>query len=291
MVPDNFKANTWAALIARKAFPIVVAYAEEHRPLRYKELDAELHGLHRTPLIKRLTIYGYPLGVIGFALEKQYGTTVPPINALVVNKTGVPGHGCDYFIKRYLPKVKYSRLSLNDKQATMRLVHEKIYDFLGWRKILKAFDLEMPPSVAGRTPIGKKKKFGKNFSKEPESEEHKALKEYVSLHPEVIGLPRSLAPGQTEYCMFSGDRVDVLFKSKDTSIAVEVKSRVSNADDLNRGLFQCIKYQAVIRAEQLELGQVPNARAVLVSENGLPDVLKEKAQLFGLKAFDRVRPD
>ena len=50
--------------------------------------------------------------------------------------------------------------------------------------------------------------------------------------------------------MPSGDRVDVLVCQEQTTFAIEVKSKISNAADLERGVYQCVKYHPVLEAQQ-----------------------------------------
>ncbi|MCL6272362.1 hypothetical protein M3P05_20830, partial [Sansalvadorimonas sp. 2012CJ34-2] len=64
-----------------------------------------------------------------------------------------------------------------------------------------------------------------------------------------------------------------------------VKSHISNENDLNRGIFQCIKYQALLRAEQKALSQPPTARAYLVTESDLPAQLQNLADRLGIYCY------
>ena len=45
---------------------------------------------------------------------------------------------------------------------------------------------------------------------------------------------------------------------------MEIKTADADISDLTRGVFQCIKYRAVLRAEQKALGSLPNANTILV---------------------------
>jgi hypothetical protein len=47
----------------------------------------------------------------------------------------------------------------------------------------------------------------------------------------------------------SGDSIDVLFYLSHRIHAVEVKPASSSKQDIARGLFQCVKYRAVLQAE------------------------------------------
>jgi len=46
---------------------------------------------------------------------------------------------------------------------------------------------------------------------------------------------------------------------------VEVKTSKCSEDELQRGVYQAVKYRAVLRAEQKAIRHVPNGEAVLVS--------------------------
>jgi hypothetical protein len=136
----------------------------------------------------------------------------------------------------------------------------------------------------------KAKSYGKNWKGRGESEEHKRLKEYMKEHPELVGLPKNAAPGVIEYEFNSADRSDVLFKLKNNWISLEVKASNANDDEIHRGIFQCVKYKALIRAEQKIDGKLPIGKAFLVCENVIPHELKEIATILGVKVFDDIVP-
>lgn len=119
--------------------------------------------------------------------------------------------------------------------------------------------------------------------KEPESDEHRKLKKYIAKNPDAIGLPGRSRKGETEYVFASADKADVVFKTPNGCVGVEVKSVISDDADLKRGLHQAVKYQALLRAEQKALLQPPTARAVLVSERQLPRSLQNLADVLGIK--------
>ena len=50
-------------------------------------------------------------------------------------------------------------------------------------------------------------------------------------------------------------------------LAIEVKSRDSNWNDLRRGIYQCIKYRAVLHAQERGSSSV---HCLLVTERELP---------------------
>ena len=97
-------------------------------------------------------------------------------------------------------------------------------------------------------------------------------------------------PGETEYSLPSGDRLDVLFRDKDDWIAVEVKPSISGLADITRGMFQCIKYRAVIEAYHATKFLPQNARAILVLEGSLPDEMIPLKNILGIEVIENVIP-
>jgi hypothetical protein len=122
-----------------------------------------------------------------------------------------------------------------------------------------------------------------------ESEDHRRLKDYVARNPQLFGLPAN-AVGETEYPLPSGDSVDVLFGDQDEWVAAEVKSKISPEADIVRGIFQCIKYRAVIEAYQASVGLPQGIRSILVLEGALPDNLVSLKNMLGVKVLDHIMP-
>ena len=77
----------------------------------------------------------------------------------------------------------------------------------------------------------------------------------------------------------------MVFETAQGFLGVEVKSIVSRDNDLSRGLYQAVKYQALLRAEQKAMGNPPTARSVLVCEHQLSRGLRNLADVLGIKVF------
>ncbi|HEX4143573.1 MAG TPA: hypothetical protein VHY91_08575 [Pirellulales bacterium] len=122
-----------------------------------------------------------------------------------------------------------------------------------------------------------------------ESECHRALKQYIAKNPGAIGL-RFVGPGLTEFGLPSGDCLDVSFEDEVLWVAVEVKSAVSDCTDIARGLFQCVKYTAVMEAVLLIQGRKQKAGALLVLEGNLPEPLVRLRDQLGIRVVDGVAP-
>lgn len=108
---------------------------------------------------------------------------------------------------------------------------------------------------------------GSGFGGGGESPFHEALRLWVTANPSTVAPNYASAKAKTEVPLLSGDRVDSVFYGKDRIAVVEVKSWISNEDDVERGIYQCIKYRAVMEAMMIER-PVP-IDAVLVTERPL----------------------
>ena len=80
----------------------------------------------------------------------------------------------------------------------------------------------------------------------PESETHNSLKQRIAGDPAMVGV-KTAENGEEEYLLLSGDKVDVYFAK--AAVAVEVKTVNARSEEIRRGIFQCIKYRAVLQAE------------------------------------------
>lgn len=263
---------------ARAALPLLVRQAQAGVPVFYSDLAEEL-GM---PNPRNLN---YVLGSIGQSLErlsKVWETKVPPIQCLVINKsTGLPGEGVGWFLVK---KEDFSALPLRQKRAIVEAELQYVFSYPAWGKVLKALSLE--PTTSDFSPIVTKASGGYGGG---ESEAHKALKKYVAQNPIAIGLKANTV-GVTEYSLPSGDSLDVSFNGKTVWVAAEVKSALSAEADIARGLFQCVKYRAVMEAVLLSEARPQNARALLVLESSFPQTLVPLRNILGVEVIEGITP-
>lgn len=267
---------------ARAALPILVRQALSKNPIYYSELAAEL----KIPNARNLN---YVLGSIGTTLndlnsDRMWGE-IPHIESLVINhRHGLPGEGFDVFLKGKVGG--YRELSASERQEYLRVYWGEIYAFPFWFEVLDRCGL---PSVNDEAPsvFSGVKKAGSGGG---EGEAHRALKEYVAANPRVVGLPASSARGELEFDLLSGDKVDVVFRNEHRVTAVEVKSHISNSNDVERGLYQCVKYRAVLEAMAGFAGERCAVDAVLALELSLPEVLRPLKHSLGVKVIEVKRP-
>lgn len=250
--------------------PILIRRAKEGRLITYSELAEEIEREYGVvPGIGRMTWWGWPVGIVGSMVRDWglgQGLVIPPINVIVISKaTKEPGTGADHVAAYY--KVDGINIKKN-RTAYMKAAAEAVYNFgkTNWDKVAVAAGADILPLRHGKVddsdPIPLPKipsKFG------AESNEHKALKKWATLHPAVFREYGKFSTGEDEKLLSSGDRLDAYFFNGKDRLAVEVKA--SNADDheLMRGVYQCVKYLAVMRAENEALRLAPTASAVLVS--------------------------
>lgn len=265
------------------AMATLVEAASLRAPTTYKAIAARIERRLRS------TVATEHVGVVvGSMMDEILAVApkAPPLNIMCVYKaTKLPGDGAHYYIMRYNPKIDYNSLILSKQREALLPVYEDIFKFNGWPQIArKAFGISVltKPESQQLQPErdGKAKRLG--FGGPPESHEHRRLKEYVQKNPKLFGAPVGCKKGVIEKLLKSHDEIDVWFVSPGEQLAVEVKSHRSPDLDLQRGIFQCVKYRAILQAENKAERITSNVRACLVSERKLPDDLSRLARLLAV---------
>ena len=215
-------------------------------------------------------------------LMQKSGKTIPPLNALVQNKsTKLPSDGFDYVIPNY------SELSPASKAGEVARLNLKAHQY-NWDWVLKELDLQ--PALLFTD------KELQDLNKEPfvgygggEGEEHKSLKEFIAKYPDKVGI-KHVVFAENEHYLLSGDSLDVFFKLKNGNhVAVEVKPSTSSDKDVNRGIFQCVKYKAVMDAMRaVESGRYDND-TLLVVAGPISRKNKMLANDLGIKFIDNFK--
>ena len=266
---------------ARAALPILVRQAHAGAKIFYSDLASEL-GM---PNPRNLN---YPLGSIGTAitkLSKEWSEEIPLINCLVINKSNtLPGDGIGWFVRDV---GEFKSYSPRKKRAIVDGILSRIFAYPRWNEVLAALGLEQVTTNFASAIESAAKYHGG-----VESPQHKALKKFVAENPDVVGLPDKAGPGEQEYAIPSGDSIDVFFFHESIRTAVEVKSRLSPVADIVRGLYQCIKYRAVLRASVAAEASDDAVDAILVLEDVLPDDLRKLRNTLDITVVESVRvPD
>lgn len=210
----------------------------------------------------------------------------PLINVLITRPNGIPGKGAGgYLAERYNNKRlhKWDNVSSKKKKEIIERERKGIFNYSGWRDINKEL-------FGKTTKVRLRKKAGTeydysgsngNHGGSAESQEHKKLKQWVAKNPQKIGIRKSFSSSTLESRLLSGDVVDVLFSSGSAFKTVEVKSCRSNDEDFRRGIYQCVKYREIKKAEHLPYEI--DVQSILITERELSPELKERAKLLNVK--------
>jgi hypothetical protein len=269
---------------ARRTLPLLVRQAEAKKTIFYSDLAEELD----MPNPRNLN---YVLGSIGQTLQQlseELKNEIPPIQCIVINKSnGMPGEGIGWFLNKesysgVVPE-DFKKLPKARQKEIVQAELQKVYLYDKWRDVLENLSLE-PVSEDFSKILNAIRAFGGG-----ESEAHKKLKEYVAQNPACVGLPTSSPKGEMEYSLASGDVLDVSFCLPDQWVAAEVKSLISDKQDIVRGLFQCVKYKAVMDATQLVTKCEASVGAVLVLEGELPKDLVPLRNMLGVTVYQNTK--
>lgn len=270
-------------LYQRRAFaalPLLVRQAAAGQTIFYSALAAEL-GMDNPRNLN------FVLGSVGASLaelSRAWASSIPPLQALVVNKaTRLPGEG---FVEFVPDPESYKAASPRLKRQIIAGLLTDVFRFSRWNDVLQYFGapLPPPPDIPQMLPSGLARAFGGAG----ESPMHQSFKEYVARNPSLFGL--SHVTVEIEHSFPSGDAVDVLFTTANAVVAVEVKSYISPDEDILRGVFQCVKYAALLEAT-VSLARAPvEARVVLALERSVPPSVLPIANTLGIEFVQNVRP-
>lgn len=268
--------DNWTSQIARLALPIVLWVAKQGWTITYKQLAEELHVRHGEEIKRRMTVYGWPAGKIGRVLAMhadESDEAIPPANALIVNATtGLPGHGVNEFVRKFLNRqARRRRLTDNNRNQLTEEVMQSVWDYPDWDKVARHFGFDNLPPVSvlvtskqDDDPI-QLPPLPRQPGGQGESEQHRSLKLWAASHPKFFERFGKFPKGQNEFLLRSGDSLDAYLENKDTCLAIEAKASNAPDSEIFRGIFQCVKYRATLRATQLAAGEPTNAQAVLLT--------------------------
>ena len=270
---------------ARAALPLLVRQAWAGQPIFYSALAEELE----MPNPRNLN---YVLGAIGNELKKLgrlKGTDIPPIQALVINKsTQLPGEGILWFLRDDTAlKKEYTRANNMQRREILRVLLLKVFNFPYWSEVLNKLNLPEPPG----SPIAQIPAM-KTSGRSEEGPDHKALKEMILKEPKILGILNH-NKSEMEWLLRSGDRLDVYIETPEALYAIEVKSHTSPSPDIVRGIFQTIKYAAVLEAEQrlVPKSKQKEVYSILALGAKLPVDLASLRNTLNVTVIDNLRPN
>ena len=223
---------------------------------------------------------GVAAGAVQYRIRERY-TTAPLLHVLVVRGSGTrdeigkPGDGAREFLALRFPEERLHSVRKRHPELWARVVAvatEEVYAYRHWEELYMDLHGDFFPDPFYEDPP---QRGGLSRGGGGEGPNHEALRLWVQQHPQEIDRRFNGARSETEAELLSGDRVDVVYYAANQILAIEVKSRDSNWADLRRGLYQCIKYRAVLDAQEREGREV---QSLLVTESRLPLDLKHLAK-------------
>ena len=210
----------------------------------------------------------------------------PPLNILLVRQGDLmPGKGAGPFMADYrgderLRAPEFRETNTDEWRLACEDLATDVYAFEGWDEAYRRAFRERLPAPA--LPKGREKD-GISRRRKGEGPRHKALRLWVRDNPGAIRRDYAAFETQSEFLLDSADRVDVVYRGPDSTVAIEVKSSDSDDADLRRGVFQCIKYRAVMDA--MDIRSDPRIIAILVTQTPIPGELKGLIRQHGIGHF------
>lgn len=219
--------------LVRQIIPILVGWAKHGKTDKtYGDL---IHALGYS----RYSGIGEQLGNVEKVLVKLREVTdedIPTLNALV-QKNGIPSAGFK-FVRSF-----YNSLTLPEKKSLVAGLNARAVNYTKWNWVLDQLGLQ-PTKIFTEKEL---EQLGTHYGG-GEGEEHKALKKYICQHPKCLNY-KDVVFAETEHPLPSGDSLDVYFELSDGKhVAIEVKPSIAPDQDIARGIFQCVKYNAVMDA-------------------------------------------
>ena len=237
----------WRATVVPYMPAILIQRAKEGRPITYTELSDALFEHYGLKPKARKTLYGPPVGAVGFALKNlgdKWGERIPPLNVIVVQaSTGLPGVGADEVAHYFFDDA--GRGMAKNRKAYLDAAMQAVFDYgQRWDRVADALGADILDPGAGTADLGDPIPLPKlPRAHAPESKEHKALKDWVRKNPDWFDDYGAFGQGENEHWLSSGDRLDAFFDNGNQYLAVEVKPSHASDAELMRGVYQCFKYK------------------------------------------------
>jgi len=210
--------------------------------------------------------------------ERLFGAgSIPDITSIVTQKGKASfGRGLMY------DHEDLAKLSHAEQLARVQVLRDDVFRWPYWLQLLALLGLKPLDDLSlGEEELAR---FASQSYARGKSPEHQRMQECIRENPlaaaKLTGILRYSA---CEYLFWSLDRLDVIAKTDDEWVGFEVKPSRSPSDEIRKGIYQAIKYQALIKADLLERGIVRRARCVLVCGGSLPKELRSLSERFGIE--------
>ncbi len=279
---DNVISTEATRQNVRLMLPILIHWAKSgHNEHTYGDL---IHAIGKS----KFSGIGHALYAVQEVLnnlsKKAGNKNIPTLNSLCKNaKTMLPSEGFEFV------SPKYNQLDEAGKRVFVEGLDSKALNYPHWDWVLDQLELKEATPFTDEQ-LEAIKKTCQNYGS-GEGKEHKALKEYILKHPERLGYS-DIVFAETEHILPSGDRLDVYFELSDGDhVAIEVKPSISTDQDITRGIFQCVKYYAVMEALRTIECKDYEIEVILVSAATLSSQNKSLAVELDIDYIDKFKSE
>lgn len=279
---DNVISTEATRQNVRLMIPVLIHWAKSgHNDHTYGDL---IHAIGKS----KFSGIGHALYAVQEVLnslsKKAGNKNIPTLNSLCKNaKTMLPSEGFEFV------SPKYNQLDEAGKRVFVEGLDSKALNYPHWDWVLDQLELKEATPFSDEQ-LEAIKKTCQNYGS-GEGKEHKALKEYILKHPERLGYS-DIVFAETEHILPSGDRLDVYFELSDGDhVAIEVKPSISTDQDITRGIFQCVKYYAVMEALRTIECKDYEIEVILVSAATLSSQNKSLAVELDIEFIDKFKSE
>lgn len=261
----------------------LITAAQERGTITYGEAKRRLEREHGFS-----TIFSAMMGkAAGAAMDNilAIDPNAPLINVLLVQQGDrMPGDGAgSYMARRFRRPILRGEDARKHHPEVWRNYFERaaaqVYAYRDWGALYEQVyerDFQPDPEAARRrNHRDGTERDGLPRGRRGEGENHKSLRLWVTRNPKEVLPKLAVVRTETEVELWSGDRVDAVYYGASSTVAIEVKSRDSNVADMRRGVFQCVKYRAVLQA--MDAREAAPVRALLITETPLQSDLVKLA--------------
>lgn len=142
----------WVDDRARKALPVLLAFATLGETLTYKELDQAIAAHYRVPPTNGVRNYSQVLNKVGRTvalLGEEWRTALPPLTAIVVNSfTRLPSEGADQFFTAAQSGLDSAGSLNSNREEVAKAAIAEVLQYQNWATVADTLGIEIPALIA-----------------------------------------------------------------------------------------------------------------------------------------------
>jgi hypothetical protein len=217
--------------------------------------------------------------------EHLFGEGLIPDITAIVTKKGKLSFGRGLLVNN--PKL--AKMQHLEQLSAVDGLRQEVFRWPYWMQLLALLGLK--PLADLDSDDDALAKFASQTGPKGKSPEHTEMQKCIRDNPKLVipKLQGDVESSSCEYLFWSLDRADVVTKTSKEWIGFEVKPSTAPFEELKKGIFQVIKYRALLSAELLSHGRICRSRCVLVIGGSLPKELRVLATRLGVESFENFR--